>query len=171
MSSQGARASDRSAHAAAPVLSASHRILLVCVLPQGLRWRRRSVRLRQVEGAPAERGQVQEEDFLQGCRRNRRGEGGGAGDRRVPEEPGEILQARRQDSEGRPSRGPARNGQDASRQGDSGRGEGALLLNIRFGLRGDVRRSGRKPRARHVRSRQEVRALPHLHRRDRRRRR
>ena len=51
--------------------------------------------------------------------------------------------------------------------GEAGR---PVLLDVRFGLRRDVRRRRREPRARPLRAGQEPRALHHLHRRDRRRR-
>ena len=45
-----------------------------------------------------------------------------------------------------------------------------LLHHLRFGLRRNVRRCRRKPRARHVRTGETLRALHHFHRRNRRRR-
>ena len=64
--------------------------------------------------------------------------------------------------------GPPGHRQDAARHGDRRRSQGAVLLDLRFGLRRDVRRRRRQPRARHVRAGQEARAVHHLHRRNRR---
>ena len=47
---------------------------------------------------------------------------------------------------------------------DRGRGQRAFLHHFRFGFRRDVCRRGRVARPRHVRARQEKRALHHLHR-------
>ncbi len=58
--------------------------------------------------------------------------------------------------------------QDPAGQGHRRRGQGAVLLDLGFRLRRDVRRRRRGARARHVRERQEARAVHHLHRRDRR---
>jgi cell division protease FtsH len=63
--------------------------------------------------------------------------------------------------------GPAGHGQDPARQGDRRRGEGAVLLHLRFRLRRDVRRCRRLARARHVRPGEEAVTVHHLHRRDR----
>jgi cell division protease FtsH len=49
-------------------------------------------------------------------------------------------------------------------QGHCRRGQGAVLQYLGLRFRGNVRRRGRGPRARHVRQRQEERALHHLHR-------
>ena len=64
-------------------------------------------------------------------------------------------------------RAPARRCWRKAIAGEAGR---AVLLHHRLGLRRDVRRRRRHPRARPVRAGQEERALHHLHRRDRRRR-
>ena len=58
--------------------------------------------------------------------------------------------------------------QDAAGQGHCGRGQGAVLLDLRIGLRRDVRRRGRGARARHVRAGEEERAVHRVHRRNRR---
>ena len=63
----------------------------------------------------------------------------------------------------------ARYGQDLDSEGHRRRGEGAFFLDLRLGLCGNVRRSGRVPCPRHVRASQETITLHHLHRRDRRR--
>ena len=58
--------------------------------------------------------------------------------------------------------------QDAARQGDRRRGEGAVLLDLGLRLRRDVRRRRRRARARHVRAGEEERAVHRVHRRNRR---
>ena len=58
-------------------------------------------------------------------------------------EPAEVPEARRQDPEGRPADRPSRHGQDASRARRRRRGERAVLLDLRLGLRRDVRRRRR----------------------------
>ena len=58
--------------------------------------------------------------------------------------------------------------QDAAGEGDRRRSEGAVLHDLRFRLRRDVRRRRRLARARHVRAGEEAVAVHHLHRRDRR---
>ena len=85
-----------------------------------------------------------QEGHLQGRRRRRRGEGRAVRDRRVPEGPAEVPEARRQDPQGRPSDGPSRHRQDAARARDRGRGQRAVLLDLRLGLRRDVRRRRRR---------------------------
>ena len=60
--------------------------------------------------------------------------------------------------------GVARNGQDAAGARHRGRSERSVLLDLRFGLRRDVRGRRRQPRARPVRAGQEERAVHHLHR-------
>ena len=60
--------------------------------------------------------------------------------------------------------------QDAPRARHRRRGGRAVLQHLGLGLRRDVRRRRREPRARPLRAGQEARALHHLHRRDRRRR-
>ena len=64
--------------------------------------------------------------------------------------------------------GPPGTGKTLARARDRRRGQCAVLHDLRLGLRRDVRRRRRQPRARHVRAGQEERALHHLHRRDRR---
>ncbi len=66
--------------------------------------------------------------------------------------------------EGRVDGRPAGHGQDIAGQGHCGRGRCAVLQHQRLGFRGDVRRRRREPRARHVRTGQEERALPDFHR-------
>ena len=60
--------------------------------------------------------------------------------------------------------GPPGHRQDAAGARHRRRSQRAVLLHLRFGLRRDVRRRGREPRARPVRAGQEERALHHLHR-------
>jgi len=64
----------------------------------------------------------------------------------------------------------ARHRQDADGARHRGRGRSSVLQHFGLGLRRDVRRRRREPRARPLRAGQEARALHHLHRRDRRRR-
>ena len=101
-------------------------------------------------------------------RRDRRGARGIAGDRRVPEGPDQVRPARRQDPQGRAAGRLARHRQDAAGARDRRRGQRPLLHHFGLGLRRDVRRRRRQPRARHVRAGQEERPLHRLHRRDRR---
>ena len=89
-------------------------------------------------------------------------------DRRLPEGPGQVPEARRQDSQGRADGRLARYRQDAARPRHRRRSEGAVLHDLRLRLRRDVRRRRRLARARHVRAGEEARAVHHLHRRDRR---
>ena len=63
--------------------------------------------------------------------------------------------------------GPPGTGKTLAGQGHRRRGQGAVLLDLRFRLRRDVRRRRRQPRTRHVRAGQEASAVHHLHRRDR----
>ena len=102
--------------------------------------------------------------------RCRRGGRGAARDQGVPREPQEVPGARRADSEGRAALRPARHRQDAAGARGRRRGRRAVLLDLGLGLRRDVRRRRRQPRARPVRAGQAELALHHLHGRDRRRR-
>ncbi len=70
-------------------------------------------------------------------------------------------------SQGCAARRPARHRQDADGQGHLRRSRRAVLLGLRLGVRGDVRRRGRQPGARPVRAGQAQLAVHHLHRRDR----
>ena len=128
--------------------------------------RRESHGLRQVEGQAADRGARSRD--VRGRRRRRRGEGGPAGDRRVPARSAEVPAARRPHPARRSAGRAARHGQDAARPRHRRRGERSVLHDLGLRLRRDVRRRRREPRARHVRAGQEERALHHLHRRDRR---
>ena len=67
-------------------------------------------------------------------------------------------------SQGRAARGTSWNGQDPAGAGHRRRGQRAVLLHLRLGLRGDVRGRGREPRARPFRAGQEECALHHFHR-------
>ena len=100
----------------------------------------------------------------------RRGEGGFAGDRRVPARSAEIPEARRAHPARRSAGRPSGHRQDAACARDRRRSQRAVLHHLGLRLRRDVRGRGRLPRARHVRPGEEERALHHLHRRDRRRR-
>ena len=122
--------------------------------------------LRQVERQAADRGARPRD--VRGRRRRRRGQGGPAGDRRVPARPGKVPAPRRTDSARRAAGRPSRHRQDAARARDRRRGQRAVLHHFGFGLRRDVRRRRRLARPRHVRAGEEERAVHHLHRRDRR---
>ena len=112
--------------------------------------------------------ELAEEGDVQGRRRRRRGEGGAPGDHRVPQGAAEVPEARRPHSQGRAADGLAGHRQDAARARRRRRGQRPVLLDLRFGLRRDVRRRRRLARPRPVRAGQEERAVHHLHRRDRR---
>ena len=102
-----------------------------------------------------------------GCRRGGRG---APGDQGVPRRAGQVPGGRRQDPQGRAALRPARHRQDPARPRGRRRGGRAVLLDLRLGLRRDVRRCRRQPRARPVRAGQDERAGDRLRRRDRRRR-
>ena len=101
-------------------------------------------------------------------RRRRRGRGRAEGDRRVPEEPEEVHEPRRPDSEGRAARRPAGHRQDAARARGRRRGEGAVLQPERIGVRRDVRRRRRGAHPRSVPAGRSQGAVHRLHRRARR---
>ena len=124
--------------------------------------------LRQVQGQASDRSTWPR--HLRGRRRRRRGQGRSGGDRRLPARPAEVPAPGRQDPARRAAGRPSRHRQDAAGPRGRRRGQRAVLHHLRFGLRRDVRRRRRQPRARHVRAGQEERALHHLHRRNRRRR-
>ena len=130
--------------------------------------RQQGALLRQVQGQAARL--AAEEGHVQGRGRRGRGQGRAAGDHRVPARAPEVPEAGRPHPQGRAPHGPPGNGQDAPRPRHRRRGQRALLLHLRLGLRRDVRGRGRLARARPVRAGQEERPLHHLHRRDRRRR-
>ena len=116
---------------------------------------------RQADVARLAQGHVQGR-----CGRGR-GRGGAPGDQGVPREPEEVPGARRTDPEGRPALRPARHRQDPPRSRDRRRGGRAVLLDLRLGLRRDVRRRRRLARPRPVRAGEAGEPLHHLHRRDR----
>ena len=89
-------------------------------------------------------------------------------DQGLPAEPGPLPGARREDPQGRAALRPARHRQDAAGPRGGRRGRGAVLHDLRLGLRGDVRRRRRLPGARPVRAGQAELAVHHLRRRDRR---
>ncbi|CAA9219985.1 MAG: Cell division protein FtsH, partial [uncultured Corynebacteriales bacterium] len=124
--------------------------------------------LRQVEGQAGQQGHP--EDDVRRRRRGGRGHRGAPGDQGVPGEPGQVPGHRRQDPQGRPAVRPARHRQDAAGPRGRRRGRGAVLLDLRLGLRRDVRRRRRLPGAGPVRAGQDQRAGDHLRGRDRRRR-
>ena len=108
------------------------------------------------------------EGALRRCRRRRRSRGGAEGDRRVPEEPEEVHEPRRPDSEGRAARRPAGHRQDAARARGRRRSAGAVLQPERIGVRRDVRRRRRRPHPRSVPAGRSQGAVHRLHRRARR---
>ena len=83
-------------------------------------------------------------------------------------EPAEVSETGRTHSQRRAADRTSGNRQDPAGPGDRRRSQRAVLLHLRFGLRRNVRRRGREPRARSVRAGQKERALHHLHRRNRR---
>ena len=83
-------------------------------------------------------------------------------------DPVQVPEARRPHSARRADGRHARHRQDAARESDRRRGQGAVLLDLRLRLRRDVRRRRRRARARHVRAGEEARAVHRVHRRDRR---
>jgi hypothetical protein len=95
---------------------------------------------RQVQGQAGQQGHA-EDDFRRHSGR-RRGYRGTAGDQGIPAEPGEVPGDRREDPEGRAAVRPAGYRQDAARARWR-RGRGAVLLDLRIGLRRDVRRRRR----------------------------
>ena len=122
--------------------------------------------VRQVQGQAAVQGHAQ--DHVRRRGRGRRGRRGTGRDQGLPAEPGPLPGARRQDPQGRAALRPARHRQDAAGPRGGRRGRGAVLHDLRLGLRGDVRRRRRLPGARPVRAGQAELAVHHLRRRDRR---
>ncbi len=86
------------------------------------------------------------------------------------ENPEEVPGARRADPDGGAAVRAAGHRQDAARARGRRRGGRAVLLDLRLGLRRDVRRRRRLARARPVRAGQAEQPVHHLHGRDRRRR-
>ena len=103
-------------------------------------------------------------------RRARRGEGGAAGDRRLPPRPAEVRVARRARAEGDPLPRASRHRQDARREGRRARVRRAVLRAERLGVRRDVRRPRRRTHPQALRGSTQERAVDRLHRRARRRR-
>ena len=68
------------------------------------------------------------------------------GDRRLPAQPAEVHRSRRVHAEGHAARRPSGHRQDDAGQGRRRRGQRAVLLHLRLGIRGDVRRHGRERR-------------------------
>ena len=110
------------------------------------------------------------EDHLPRRRGGRRGGPGTTRDQGVPGKPEEVPGARRPDPEGRAALRSARHRQDPARPRRRRRGGRAVLLDLRLGLRRDVRRRRRQPRPRPLRAGEAELPLHHLHGRDRRRR-
>ncbi len=141
------------------------RDLLLPALPDaGRRQPRHAVR--QVQGQARLQGVP--EGHLRGRRRGRRGDRGARGDQGLPQGPGQVPRGRRAHPQRRSALRPSRHRQDAARAGDRRRGGRAVLHDLRLGLRRDVRRRRREPRARPVRAGEAELAGDHLHRRDRR---
>ena len=103
-----------------------------------------------------------------GRRRRRRGEGGSEGDRRLPPRAGTLFRHRRPHPQGRAARRSSGNRQDAARPIDCRRGEGAVPLRQRLGLRRDVCRRRRVAHPQAVPGCAPPPDLHHLHRRARR---
>ena len=82
---------------------------------------------------------------------HRRGQGGADRDRRLPQEPGQVPEARRPDPARRAAERPARHRQDAAGSGRRRRGGRAVLPDVRVGVRRDDRRRRRLARTRPVR--------------------
>ena len=122
--------------------------------------------LRQVARQAAQQGHAEDDVRRRGGRG--RGGRGAVRDQGLPAEPGPLPGPGREDPQGRAALRPARHRQDAAGPGRRRRGGRAVLHDLRLGLRRDVRRRRRLPRARPVRAGQAERPLHHLRRRDRR---
>ena len=122
----------------------------------------KALELRQVARAPA--FLAAEEGDVQGRGRRRGSQGRAAGDHRVPAGAAEVPEAGRTHSQGRPAGRFSRNRQDPAGPRHRRRSQRAVLLDLRFGFRRNVRRRRRQPRSRSVRTGQEERPLHHLHR-------
>ena len=129
-------------HPAAPLRRAPAAVLLPHAADAG--WRQPGDELRQVQGPPGHQGPAQ--DHLRGRGRGRRGGRGAPGDQGVPREPGQVPGHGGQDPQGRAAVRPPGDGQDPAGPGRGRGGRGAVLLHLRLGLRGDVRRRRRLPR-------------------------
>ena len=82
-------------------------------------------------------------------------------------DPARLRAARRPPAEGRAAGRPARDRQDLARPRRCRRGRGAVLFDLRLGIRRDVRRRRRRAGARPVRAGAPACAGDHLHRRAR----
>ena len=151
-------------HRLAAALRADHRGVVVLRAAARRRRRRRDV-VRAQQGEDLRRRRRQ--DDVPGCRRRRRSGAGAARDRRVPEDPAQVHQPRRQDSEGRAAGRPAGHRQDAAGPRGRRRSEGPLLQPERIRVRRDVRRRRRRARARSVLAGRGQGAVHRLHRRAR----
>ena len=123
--------------------------------------------VRQVQGEADHQGHA--EDDVRRRRRCGRGGRGAPRDQGVPAGPGEVPGGRRQDPQGRAALRRARHRQDAARPRRRRRGRGAVLLDLRLGLRRDVRRrrrvagsatSSSRPRRTRRRSSSSTRSTP-----------
>ena len=145
--------------------AAARGLVVVLLQADGRRRRRRDV-VRAQQGQDLRRRRRQ--DDVPGRGRCRRSGAGAARDRRVPEDAEEVHQPRRQDSEGRAAGRPAGHRQDPAGARGGRRSQGAVLQPERLGVRRDVRRRRRGPRARPVRAGRSQGAVHRLHRRARR---
>ena len=134
--------------------------------PDAGRRPRRRVLVRQEQGAHA--GRIDQQHDLRRCGRLRRGQGRSLRTGRFPARSDQVPETRRAHSARRADGRQPRYRQDAAGQGHRRRSQGAVLLDLRFRFRRNVRRRRRGARARHVRAGQEACAVHRLHRRNRR---
>ncbi len=107
--------------------------------------RRQGDAVRQVQGQADHQGHA--EDDVRRRRRLRGGDRGARRDQGVPAGARQVPGRRRQDPQGRAALRPARHRQDPARACGRGRGGRPVLLDLRLGLRRDVRRRRRLPGA------------------------
>ncbi len=145
------------------VPAAARRRALPAVAPRRRPRGHRRRRPREPDGLWQVQGQVpdgaQHGDRVRRRRRRRRGQAGLYGGGRVPQEARAVHGRGRQDPQGRAAGRPARDRQDAARQGDRRRGRRALLLDLRLRVRRDVCRRRRLEGARPVQEGQGERAV------------
>ena len=119
----------------------------VGVPPGGSGWRRRRRAdvVRPVARPPRRGGRPAR--HVRRRRRHRGGEGRADRDRRLPQEPRQVPEARRPHPARRAAERPARHGQDPAGPGGGRRGRRAVLPDVGVGVRRDDRRGGRLARA------------------------
>ena len=105
---------------------------------------------RQEQGQGLRRDRHQ--GVVQGRGRGRRGQRRAGGGGLLPQGSQEVRPPGRAHAQGRVADRSARHRQDPAGAGGGRRGRGAVLLDQRLGVRRDVRRRGRRPRARSVRA-------------------